>query len=94
MAGNTRLGAGAPPPTRPGGEAEACDERWNPGVTVPAPRGVAQETRNCTGERLKEQVEVEMDPVPGQRAWLHAALPPWLDTQYQDTMRDHRVANP
>ena len=86
-----RLGAGAPPPSRPGGEAETCDERWNPGVTVPAPRGVAR-TRNCTGGRSQEQVEA--DPVPGQRAWLYADIPPWLDTQYQDTMKDHRGANP
>ena len=37
---------------------------------------------------------MEGNPVPGQRAWLHAAIPPWLDTQYQDTMRDHCGANP
>ena len=27
-----QLGVGAPPPSRLGGEAETCDERWNPGA--------------------------------------------------------------
>ena len=37
---------------------------------------------------------MEENPVPGQRAWLHAAIPPWLDKQYEDTMRDHGIGEP
>ena len=87
------MGAGAPPPTRPGGEAETCDERWNPGVTVPAPRGVTA-TLNRTVGRQQEPVEVEVNPLPGQRGWLYADIPPSLDLRYLETMKEHHVANP
>ena len=93
-----RLGAGAPEPTRPGGEAKTPDECLNPGATVPAPRGVTQRgvtrTINGTGGRHPEQVDAEGSPVPGQRAWLYADIPPSLDARYQETMKEHRVDNP
>ena len=81
------MGAGAPAPNRPGGEGKTHDECLNPGATVPAPRGVAR-TINSTGERHQEQVDVEGNPVPGQRAWLYADILPWLDTHYQDTEKE------
>ena len=37
---------------------------------------------------------MERNPVPGQRVWLYTDILPLLDTRYQDTMRDHRGANP
>ena len=83
-----RLGAGAPEPTRPGGEAKTPDEDWNPGATVPAPRGVTPQgvtwTLNGTGGRHPEQVVAEGSPVPGQRVWLYADIPPSLDARYQE----------
>ena len=88
-----RLGAGAPEPTRPGGEAKTGDDCLNPGATVPAPRGVAA-TLNGTGGRQPEPVEVDTNPVPGQRGWLYADIPPSLDLHYLKTMKEHRVANP
>ena len=93
-----RLGAGAPEPTRPGGEAKTRDECLNPGATVPAPRGVTPRgvtrTINSTGGRHPEQVDAGGNPVPGQQAWLYADIPPSLDTRYQETMKEHRVDNP
>ena len=88
-----RLGAGAPEPTRPGGEAKTGDECLNPGATVPAPQGVAA-TLNSTGGRQQEPVKVEGNPLPGQRGWLHADIPPSLDLCYLKTMKEHHIANP
>ena len=88
-----RLGAGAPEPTRPGGEAKTRDECLNPGATVPAPRGVTR-TINSTGGRHPVQVDAGGNSVPGQRAWLYADIPPSLDTRYQETMKEHWVDNP
>ena len=91
-----RLGAGAPAPTRPGGEVKTRDKCESPSETVPAPHvmEVALADNNITGERHKKQVEAEGNPVPGQRVWLYTDILPWLDTRYQDAMRDHRGANP
>ena len=60
-----RLGAGAPEPTRPGGEAKTGDECLNPGATIPAPQGV-DATLNSTGRNQQKQVEAAAsvpDPV-------------------------------
>ena len=88
-----RLGAGAPAPTPPGGEAKIRGECLNPGAMVPAPQGVAR-TINSTGGRLQERVDAGGNPLPGDWAWLYADILPWLDTHYQDTMKEHSVANP
>ena len=87
------MGAGAPAPTCPGGGPKTRAKCLNPGATVPVPQGVAA-MLNSTGGRHQEQVKAEGNPVPRQRAWLYTDIPPWLDTRYQDTMRDHRIANP